>query len=104
MDPVRILFSDRAFPDSVQGSVDFCLLRQLCEILGVLDVLPRFRKEQSKFFIRRLEETERAIRGSIDDLNVLHALAVMGDSNCHGINSSIRLIGWPSAIFVSVSR
>ncbi len=105
MDAVCVLLPDGAFADPAQGSGNFCLCRQMGEIFGVLDVLSRFRKEQDEFLVRRLEEAERTIQRSIDNLDILHALtaSAIGDSDLLGINSSIRLIGWPSAILASVS-
>ena len=73
MNALRVLLSDRPFPNPSQGGGDLFLL--MIKVLGVLDVLPRFRKEKGKLFVGRLKEAERAILPSVDDLDVLHSMA-----------------------------
>jgi len=38
-----------------------------------LDVLSRFRKQQRKLFLRRLEDAESTVQSSINNLNVFHS-------------------------------
>src|SRR3984885_11969421 len=64
-----------ALPDAAQRRVDLRLLRKMDKVFDILNVLPRPRKEKSKLLIGRLEEAERAIQRTVDNLYVLHSIA-----------------------------
>jgi hypothetical protein len=64
-----------ALPDAAQRRVDLRLLRKMDKVFDILNVLPRPRKEKSKLLIGRLEEAERAIQRTVDNLDVLHPIA-----------------------------
>jgi hypothetical protein len=56
MDALCVLLSNRPLPDLIQGSLDFTAVRLVEEVLGILNVLERFREQQLKFFVCCLEQ------------------------------------------------
>jgi hypothetical protein len=64
-----------ALPDAAQRRVDLRLLRKMDKVFDILNVLLRPRKEKSKLLIGRLEEAERAIQRTVDNLYVLRSIA-----------------------------
>ena len=104
MNTVSFRLANWAVPDAPQRRVDLGLPRETGKVFDVLNVLPRFRKEEGKLFIGRLKDAERAIQRAVDDLDVFHSSAESGNRTAGRQDhiSPIRLIGCPSAVPVSV--
>ncbi len=77
MKALRILLPDRPLPYSAKSGFNIFLSRQTGQVLGVLHILLRFRKQERKLLVRRLEDAESAIQRTIDDLNVLHSASLL---------------------------
>jgi len=73
MNPERILPPDRSLPYAAKGGFDLLLPWQKRQVLSILDILSSFRKQQRKLFLRRLEDAERTVQSSINNLNVFHS-------------------------------
>jgi len=73
MNALRILFPNGPLPYSAEGGFNLFLSRQNGQILGVLYILMRFRKQEREFLVGRLEDAESTIQRTVYDLNVLHS-------------------------------
>lgn len=69
MNPESILLPDRSLPYPANGGFDILLPRQERQVLSMLDILSRIRKQQRKLFLRRLEDAESTVQSSINNLN-----------------------------------
>jgi hypothetical protein len=77
VNPQRILFPNRPLPYSPKGGLDLLLPWQKRQVLSILDILSRFRKQQCKLFVRRLEDGQSTVQSAINDLNVFHSASTL---------------------------